>query len=430
MAMTEQQRISLSFLENYGLARLFQSSIPDAVELTKAHPEDSVRLYSMLLQAYQDRPDAGQRLTAYTSLASAIPLVGSLLSAAGGLLGSFASWLSGKTGGQCEKTYCPGSDKDARKYAVGLDPGNRWPDRGTHLAFAMHDGLIVQGPGATGTPDQFGRKKGAGPLYVDSPGKPSSFMNVITRANPFYGLGTSLPKGDWIRPWTTPNTYYWRAWRVGTMLKWAQGKMTCPQIRCFGFMMDKIVDAPEQSFSDMPGGWWETRDNYPGIDPKRAWALQSPATDLARRKGSRWYASLLMLHQDVGSLALSLPEQSVLEAAAAVSGTESFLTALGRVKRGEVPAGPLTPWPWWYATKELTFDQLRQLLLQLDAKNVAVTPRRLAPGASYLRRMGRVTRVQPQQQQQTSASTGGLLLPILGATGAGVGLVWLLTRKG
>jgi hypothetical protein len=441
MTMRETDRLSLSWMENYGLARILGASIPDAIRLCEAHPEETVRLYSALVVARQSQPGVGQKYQAYTSLASAVPVVGQLISAAGAVIGKAVGWLEEATGGECEKSYCPGSDSRARAYAVSLDGG--WMDGlGEMLPFGMHDGLVVDGPGAAGTSDQFGRLKGAGPLSIKND-KPLSVTNVFLRANPFYGLG-SMAKGDWNKPWTTPGTYYWRAWKVRAALLWMKNKMTCPQVRCMGYTMTTIVEAPAEAFSQVPGGWFEAEQVVPGLERKNIRAKHSAATDLARRKGSRWYATVYKVHRDVGEMALGLPREDVVAAVEATGGggAPKFLEALDRIKSGPPLEAKNQQWPWWYATKNLSWDRIRKLLPLLHER-VKANIRTVRPGmlemARAVRAMEKKT-VQPAQVLSTAArfrtmqkkepEGTSLVLPVIGGSVAAVGLVWLLTRKG
>lgn len=267
-----------------------------------------------------------------------------------------------------------------------------------------------------------GKLRGAGPLYTLADGRKAesrSFNNVRLRANPFYGL-PSLVKGDWDRPWDTPGTYYGRAWQVLSVMAWMQDKLPCPLLDCLYYIMESVLYAPESAFAGTATGWFESKQRIPGLEVD---AFHSPATDLCRRKGSRWYASFWMLHRDVGVLAMGLPEGEVRSLLQAVGGSSRFMDGIALAKSGTAPK-QFSPWPWWYGTMWLSYDQLRAMLPKLDEKNRALaTPLQLHSVAQTIRSLGPLTRIQQpsqpvQQPSQQDQQQAGSMLPILIGAGA------------
>jgi hypothetical protein len=309
-------------------------------------------------------------------LVGAVPVVGGILKTGYAAIGAFSGWMGTLLGGSCETKKCCWPRSYSRRNLIGLNPAPMGcygsSDRLFPVPFAMHDGLVRDGAGEIGTPDMFGRLRGAGPLFH----KGSTYPDVWLRKNPFYApLG--IPKGDYDRPWrSSSDDYYNRAWKVRAILMWAQNRMPCTHLICMFKILNGTLNAPEEIF---PNGWWSGVQKF---DDGKKEAQHNPATDMVRRKGSRWYASLYYFHRDLWDMCNALPADKVVTEARSV-GLHKFADAYEKMAGGYVPDTKHQQLPGWYALREVNWSS--GLILFAKVLELQPAPPMLSPAFASAR---------------------------------------------
>jgi hypothetical protein len=410
----------------------------EAYQLATAHPDEIGAYMESILAAHQAQFGTEEMIQIAQGLVGAVPVVGGLLKTGYAVIGKFAGWMGTLLGGSCETKKCCWPRSYSRRNIVGLNPAPMGcygsADRLFPIPFAFHDGLVVDGPGEIGTADLLGRLRGASPWFHLG----SSHADGWLRKNPFYGL-PNLPKGDYDHPWRSPrDTYYNRAWRTRSILMWAKDKMPCTHLLCMFKILNGTLNAPQDVF---PGGWWSGVQKF---DNGKKSAQHNPATDLTRRKGSRWYASLYYFHADLWKMCQLLPVEKVVTEARAV-GLHKFADHYEKLMAGHDPGPKYKQMPGWYALKQVGWTngvQLFQRLLEAQPPAVlhpaftraravmrAVRPQGLRVMPAPLRVARAMHAAQQEELERERQTRTAITLGLAGVAVAVVGAsVYFMTR--
>ncbi len=452
--MDKAKQTTLQFLEYYGLLRLQRRSPVQALQPVFEPEEQALATFSALAQLgnlknQMTQAQVAGSMEAVGSILGMVPVIGTVAQMLVGGMGYIIGKILAGRAITCTKGCRSPSDYD-RRTLVGINPPpyNRYYEYETLMPTYIHDGLVVSGTGARGTADQGGRSIGvqsrfksgrlpglpctmgtlgckdwkastSGPNWtMDSEGGlPGRYAGEKHRYNWWMRkawFSPEIAEGNFSEPWKDKgNNYYYRAWRVQKMLGWLRDKTTCGHLVC---MSSQLMDTKRALFDIA------VKMRADGAPPL---TYEEARHNPMREKGSRWFASMYFLHKDLWDSLNRMPKDQAVEQIMSVGDTP-FAAAYKLHREGQQWPDSAKPWDFFGVTSNMRFEKGIKLLQKLKAP-IAPT-RALAPGASYLRRMGRVEKYQaPPPEQEESSS---LLLPVLGAAGVGLGAVWLLTRKG
>jgi hypothetical protein len=246
----------------------------------------------------------------------------------------------------CDEWDCPSPKSYHKRTLVGIntpDPG--WPvgiyvnDDGSCTYFHrrcamvryMHDGVVINGIDVAHpqTPDGQGRIRGVNGLASGGSSKLNEHWRKRSETKP------SIPKGDSRRPWETPNTWYGRAWRVGTILGWMQNNIKCRQLSC----MQEVLLGTKGTMGES-------------------------AFRTKRRRGSRWYASLVHMMTDVWDVGQSIGPTRFAEVLRSKGCGRAADEMLAMANQKAYQPNEL-PFPFWPVLKHCSFDQLRVVLIAM-----------------------------------------------------------------
>lgn len=456
--MRSENARALRWLDIYGISRASGVTIRSAVDAC-AHPtpaameelEAKVDLFQQLRGEGGVR--ASEALTLASGFANAIPMVGGILSRVYGGIAQVANYFEDMHRASCDKECAWPTSYKRRRY-TGIDwPPSVWGEEpyvqgAIWLAQYMHDGIVGEGLGPRGTPDALGKAVGVygqvksdarnykctAPLCKDKQHKNiNDHLRVRAQdrawTDPRGAQPLMIPRGNPSKPWEEPgNNWYYRAWQARSLMYWMRDRLPCSALMCMHAIRvgtGRALDAMARSVS--------SSDQARQLE----WARLA-----ADRTGSRWYASLYYMHKDLWDMANAIgPDRTreLLDRILANSETKS------RYDRSLRNPGSYSaedrPYPWTQAHKELGFTTLTHALEHF----ASVAPGPAAPVKVYtIRRLPQMTLTlrpaaeaaaavpAPGAPRPTVADNGdglGRVLLPLGAAGAAVGLVWLLTRK-
>jgi hypothetical protein len=458
----EIARRTLPWLEYYGIMRMWGKPPGEVVDFCDQTPEQAAAQFEVVAGvagALYEQAGAQRAipLAIQTAVLSAIPVVGAVLGRAHGMLMGFVQFMQDSMGEACQDDCrWDRPKKYESRNIIGISPPP-WPYTGPSGTFiwALHDGLVVDGPASgRNDPDRFGRWVGVvtrisedsriGPKdkggLLGHSGSPDIYSLVYPGSDPrrvhdpgpggLYNWPPALPYGSYSNPSADRGDNFWyRAWRVQSILYWMSTAFACRDLRCMSAQLRLTRRGIQESLKDRM--YEAERKLVAGKE--------------GRRKGSRWYASIYQMHKDTWDLANSIDIPTLRQMAAEVdSETETdtarkFVAELEAAKGGKTYKQKDLPWPWWPVTKKLDWYDMRKLLARMAAHRGAsvatispvgqlarklqrvVPVATISPTAQLARRLQRVT---PAEQD----GLGRVLLP-LGAAGAAIGAVWLLTRK-
>lgn len=147
------------------------------------------------------------------------------------------------------------------------------------------------------------------------------------------------------------NTYYFRAWRVQQVLYWMTGdqfiynNILCRTMKCMEEVFAYTVAVGDDS----------------GFDQRR-------------RRGSRWYASIVWMMRDIWRAGQHLIRQArtreegwtqfgqILQDSGA---SENALNELRKMAKGQKYTPRQTPWPFWPLMQYISFTTMREILINL-----------------------------------------------------------------
>jgi hypothetical protein len=272
--------------------------------------------------------------------------VGAIVGAVVAAVGLVISGLTELFTVDCDEWDCPSPKSYHRRTLVGIntpDPG--WPvgiyvnDDGSCTYFHrrcamvryMHDGMLIQGIDVAKpeTPGGQGRVRGVNGMASGGSSKLNEHWRKRSDTKP------NISKGDKRRPWETPDTWYGRAWRVGTMLGWLQNRMPCRRLSC----MQEVLLGTKATMGES-------------------------AFQTKRRRGSRWYSSLVHMMTDVWEVGQAIGPSRFSEVlrSEGCGAAADEMTAMANQK---VYQPNELPFPFWPVLKHCGFDQLHGVLLKM-----------------------------------------------------------------
>lgn len=196
-------------------------------------------------------------------------------------------------------------------------------------------------------------------------------------------------------PWTAPwkngeQTYYYRAWRVQKILYWIIGENKT--YKGIEFIDPNILCRTMKCMED-------TINETSSIEDDSSFNQK-------RRRGSRWYASIVWMMTDIFSAGQHLIEQAKNPAEGWTlfgqilkdSGcNDATLQTLRNMAKGKAYKQSDIPWPFFPLIREVTFAQMREILINLK------------PHFPYEYKAP----VVPQPQGEEARSTMPIVVPVL-----------------
>ena len=160
------------------------------------------------------------------------------------------------------------------------------------------------------------------------------------------------PREPWDEPWKNrKQTYYYRAWRVSKILYWMMGdqflfnNILCRTTKCLQETLNSTVAVGEDS-----------------------------AFNQKRRRGSRWYATIVWMMQDIWKAGQHLIRQAKTPAEGWTqfgqilqdSGCNEWtLNRLRKMAEGKKFSRKDAPWPFFPLFQQITIMQMREILMNL-----------------------------------------------------------------
>ena len=369
---------TLTWLDFYGLLREAGDATPFDVQNFLDGSSDVLNgaITNMSATAGSDDAErvvqaeaAGAVITAIGGVAMVIPVVGEILGAVLMVCGALISWLAKYFNIECDQYHCTGYDQKTeteKKYykanqrsLVGVFIPDSWeyyakpdcacnynssangPGQCTFIRY-MHDGLIVDGIdyGALkqGSKTKVGRVRGANAIAGGGNAGCTGYWRNKADSKPLDANGKDLAQGQYTTVndayKSDKNSYYYRAWKVNRILDWMQEHMLCRSMKC---MQDVMLHTPDVS--------------------------EENAHSQKRRRGSRWYASIVWMMKDLWEYGEKIGWDKTEQLMRNAGVSQEALDALRKMKRGDTFDQKDTPWVWWPLTSKLTFWQIRSILM-------------------------------------------------------------------
>lgn len=289
-------------------------------------------------------------------------VVGAVIAAIGVIIGFLARIFTI----ECDKYHCGGYDQKTRlekaeylrhkQALVGVNPGDKksWDIGGDcscsreqhHCAFVrfMNDGLIVDGIEfanltSSGT-TKVGRVRGANAITTGGNAGCVEYWRNHGLFKPLDANGKDIPKGQYTDPHeafkNAKDSYYYRAWKVREVLWWMQDHVLCRTMEC----MEEAIE------------------NAPATD-------DDSADNQKRRRGSRWYASIVWMTKDLWYYGQKIGWDKLEKFMREVGVHQLALDALQKMRRGDVFEQKDLPFEWWPLTAHMTFMQIREILIKM-----------------------------------------------------------------
>lgn len=355
-----------------------------------------------------------------------IPGVGTIIGVVLAAIGAIVRWFAKLFYIECDKYHCGGYDKSSSfdktnydnhlKALVGMHPGHeaKWTHQSdcgcsykSHKCLFIryiHDGLIVEGLDLDvmeTEPEAAGQVRGANglrfPGYFVNDGKiigeTAANAECIEhwRKGPYTplgpngkkisaGFGGGNPSTDDLvksltRPWECPaGTYYARSWKVHNVLTWMElDKILCRTMEC----MEEVLEGMPAVGSDS-------------------------VHDQRRRRGSRWYASIVWMMHDVWVYGRQLGAARFREILRDAGVDERTFVTLDEMRKGKKYDPINVPFEWWPFMRYVSFWQMRSVLQEMHDEFPAVPAMTKMEG-------------EPRGQESRAQSTvlGPMMLPIL-----------------
>lgn len=275
-------------------------------------------------------------------------IVGGIVGAVVVVVGAIITGLTYLFTVECDEWDCPSPKTFHRRGIVGVDIGGVYEgfhvlDDGRKCMYVhrrctlyqyFHDGLIIDGISKDeNSADAQGRVVGCNGSRV---GKYSEPLRKYWRKHP--SNPQNIPYGHDGRAWEDPpNTWSARGWRVSSMLEWLRDKMPC-----------RILSCMEEILKNTKKGKYDLSD-----------------FDAQRRRGSRWYGSLVWMMQDVWEIGQAIGTQKFEEVLRAQGQTRAA-DEVNRI-RTERPIYPPNdlPWDFWPVMRHCDWEGLRRTLIAM-----------------------------------------------------------------
>ena len=203
----------------------------------------------------------------------------------------------------------------------------------------MHDGLIIDGIDrkALDRKDGVGQVRGANAIAGGGNSGCTGYWRNKADSKPLDSSGQDLAKGQYDTAdkayLNDRNSYYYRSWKVYSVLTWMQTYVLCRSMKC---MQDVLLHTSKT-------------DNENEHFQKR-------------RRGSRWYASIVWMMKDLWTYGQKIGWNKIEQFMKDANVSQEALDVLKKMKRGDAFEQKDTPWEWWPLTSKLTFWQIRSIL--------------------------------------------------------------------
>ena len=314
----------------------------------------------------QQAETAGEVIMGLGTAALVIPVVGEILGAILIACGAIITFLAKYFVIECDKYHCEGYDqktetqrniyKSHQRTLVGVFIPDSWELHAEsdcscnhnyhHCSFIryMHDGLVIDGieyaTATEGSKTKVGRVRGANGIASGGNAGCVEFWRNHAASKPLNASGADIPKGSHTSAEDAykndRNDYYYRAWKVRHILSWMQKNVLCRTMECMEKVLLNTSKTPDDSEFNQK-----------------------------RRRGSRWYLSIVLMMKDVWQYGQRIGWAKVEEILKKVGASAEALDALKKMKRGDASEQKDIPWEWWPLTSKLTFNQLRAALIEM-----------------------------------------------------------------
>ena len=301
-------------------------------------------------------------------------VIGALLVAVGAILSFFADMFHI----ECDKYHCGGYDRNTNtrekvyrahirsligiyvpdSYEYNAEDNCYCSHKSHHCRFVqyMHDGLIMRGQNWDAieeAPAESGEVRGANGAVLSGGTKGcTKHWREHPDARPLDENGREIPSGNRDDQWLNPEgSYYYRAWKVRAILSWMQGydsiheNLLCRTMECMEEVFENTSSAGEDS-----------------------------AFNQKRRRGSRWYASIVWMMRDIWEMGQFM----ISEARTPAEGWQKFghvlqdsgvnshtLGVINEMAGGRVYTQEELPFPWTPLFARVSFWQMREILIKL-----------------------------------------------------------------
>ena len=298
-------------------------------------------------------------------------VIGAVIGAVIAAIGVAISWLAQYFNIECDLYHCTGYDQKSetnkrfyranQRSLVGVYIPDSWEYHAksdcacnynssanssgqcTFIRY-MHDGLIIDGIERSvlgqGGKNQIGRVRGANAIAGGGNAGCTGYWRNKADSKPLDAAGKDLAQGQYTTVndayKSDKNSYYYRAWKVNRILDWMQEHMLCRSMKCMQDVMLHTSDVPEEV-----------------------------AHFQKRRRGSRWYASIVWMMKDLWEYGQKIGWDKIEQFMRDAQVSPEALDALKKMKRGDRFEQKDTPWEWWPLTSKLTFWQMRSILMKM-----------------------------------------------------------------
>jgi hypothetical protein len=144
-----------------------------------------------------------------------------------------------------------------------------------------------------------------------------------------------LVDGNADRPWARPNSWYGRSWKVGKILDWFENNFTCRFLKCANDVLIGTTAVPGDSEFNQK-----------------------------RRRGSRWYASVIAINNDIWETGKALGYDRFEEILRGAGANEAA-NVLVEIKNGRRFSPNDLPFEWWPVMQHCSFANMRDSLIRM-----------------------------------------------------------------
>jgi hypothetical protein len=274
--------------------------------------------------------------------------VGAIVGAVVAVVGAIISGLVELFTVECDEWECPSPRSFHRRGIVGVNIGGVYEGfhtindgrrcmyfhRRCTLYEYFHDGLLNDGiakdPNDANTQ---GRVVGCNGSRVGKYSKEMRRWWKRHSSNP-----QDVPYGSDRAPWDdAPTTRAARGWRVSEILEWLRDKMPCRILSC----MEEVLKNSKKGH------------------------LDNSDFDARRRRGSRWYASLVWMMQDVWEIGQAIGSQKFEEVLRS-QGQRSAADEVARMRtQRPVYEKKDLPWEFWPVMRHCSWEGMRKTLIAM-----------------------------------------------------------------
>lgn len=279
-------------------------------------------------------------------------------------IGAIVKWFAKLFYVECDKYHCGGYDRNtktrrrryaqhqqalvgvnltrASKSATDAESNCRCKLRSHECSFIryMHDGLMVNGIDLDQTdaqPTTAGRVRGVNGYGRGYNEGCERYWRDHADYKPLKEDGNAISTGSRSDPWENSiDSYYGRSFRVHAVLWWMQEHILCRTMEC---MEDVLLNTTSVE-GDSSG-------------------------NQKRRRGSRWYASIVWMMNDVWETGKKLGWSEFERLSREVGANDTVIADLHKMRDGHVYPPEQMPFQWWPFLYHFSWWQLRDLLIKM-----------------------------------------------------------------